>query len=456
MGAWAEGVPENDAAGDWADELVRSDRHSMVGEALAAVIQGSRGIDACFEALAAVEVVAAGRGRPLRGLYEPLKQWLRRSEYRPTETEQRLALEAVILIRDRSELADEFGPDNKRWLAGLAKLSDRLNQEPRPLPTAKPARILPPEVTAAIERLDLANNSIELTNGGAVKSLWLCDHDDATLSASLPWLSSAKRLVIVQGDNRASGDCNKPVPITDAGLDSLSSFTRLEELRLSDSLIGDVTLARMAGLTSLKRLRLAETPITDDGLAHLSGLTDLEELDLRDAGRQGHRITSAGLGALCGLTKLRRLDLAGTAAEDSVLALVSQMPNLNELDLRRTKVTGAGLAHLSGLTNLENLELKGLSVGDEDVLYLARLRTLRRLTLSGRRITDKSLETIADLASLEGLILEKTAITDEGLQKIADFPKLAVVGLKGTDVTTEGARWLRRTRPGLDVQGRDR
>ncbi len=456
MGAWAEEVFENDTAGDWADELVRSDRHSMVGAALAAVVQGSRGIDACFEALAAAEVVAAGRGRPPRGLCEPLKQWLRRTEYRPTVTEQRLALEAVILIRDQSELADEFASDYRKWLAGLAKLSDRLNLEPRPLLAAKPARVLPPEVIAAIERLDLTDNSIELTNGGAVKSLWLCNHDDATLSASLRWLTTARRLVVVQRDKRASGEDNKPISITDAGLDSLSSFTRLEELGLSDSLIGDTTLARIAGLTTLKRLRLARTSITDAGLAHLSGPKNLEELDLRDAGEHGHRVTTAGLGALRGLTKLRRLDLAGTAAENSVLALISQMPNLNELDLRRTKVTGAGLAHLSGLAGLEILELTGLSVGDEDVLHLARLRALRRLTLSGRGISDRSLDTITNLTNLEGLILDKAAITDAGLQKIADLPKLAVVGLKGTDVTTDGARWLRRARPGIDVQGRDR
>lgn len=90
MGAWAEGVFDNDTAVDWADELARSDRHQSVADALTEVIQGSLGIDECSVALVAAEVVAAGRGWPIRGLYEPLKDWLQRTEYRPTAKEQRL------------------------------------------------------------------------------------------------------------------------------------------------------------------------------------------------------------------------------------------------------------------------------------------------------------------------------------------------------------------------------
>ena len=75
----------------------------------------------------------------------------------------------------------------------------------------------------------------------------------------------------------------------------------------------------------------------------------------------------------------------GTAADDSVLALLAPMQNLGELDLRRTKVTGAGLVHLSKLVNLWFLELEGLPIGDEHVKHLARLTNLSQLGLSGRR-----------------------------------------------------------------------
>ncbi|MBC7816018.1 MAG: DUF4259 domain-containing protein [Planctomycetaceae bacterium] len=456
MGAWAEGVFDNDTAGDWADELARSDRHQNVADALTAVVQGSLGIDECFEALVAAEVVAAGRGWPIRGLYEPLKHWLQRTEYRPTAKDQRLALDAIAIIRDRSELADEIGQENKKWLAGLQKLIDRLNQKPKPLPAAKPRRILPSEVAAAIERLDLANNSIGLTKGGSVKSLHLCDHDDATLGACLPWLTTAKRLYVARWAKNWATNANEPIPTTDAAFTCLDQFSKLEELNLSCTLITDATLSRIAGLTKLKQLSLACTPITDAGLAHLSGLVNLEELDLGDQGRGNSRLTSAGLACLRDMTKLRTLNLLGTAADDSVLTLLSPMQNLGELDLRRTKVTGAGLVHLSNLLNLWFLELQGIPISDEHLEHLAHLTNLRGLSLSGRRITDKSLDTIVQLLSLESLGLEKATVTDEGLRKIAQLPKLKAVGLKGTDVTMEGARWLRQARPRLDVQGRNR
>lgn len=448
MGVWGEGVFENDAAGDWADELARSDRYQNVADTLTAVVQGSIGIDECSEALLAAEVVAAGRGWPMRGLYEPVKHWLERTEHRPTDKERHLALRAIEIIRDSSELAEEFGKDNKKWHAGLQKLIDRLNQKPKPLPPPEPRRILPSDAKAAIKRLDRANNSIQLTKGGSVKSLHLCDHDDATLSSCLPLLTSAKRLWIA--------NWNKEIQNTDAAFLGLDCFTRLEELNLSDTLITDATLSRIARCTKLKRLLLARTPITNAGLQFLSSLVHLEELDLSAQGRGNNRITIAGLDCLRGMTKLRTLNLFGTAADDSVLTLLAPLQNLGGLDLRSTKVTGAGLVHLSKLVNLWLLELEGLPVGDEHVKHLARLTNLGRLTLSGRRITDKSLDVICKLTYLEGLSLERTAITDEGLRKIATLPELQVVCLKGTDVTTEGARWLRQARPGLEVQGRDR
>jgi hypothetical protein len=336
MGAWGIGIFDNDAAGDWADELVSSDRRQSISDALTAVVQGSRGLDECFEALVAAEVVAALRGWPMRGLYEPLKDWLQHSDYPSTAEEQRLALDAIATIRDRSDLANEIGQNRKQWVSQLQKLIARLRQEPMPRPAAKPRRILPSEVTAAIELLDHTNNSIQLTKSGSVKSLDLCDHNDATLSACLPFLTSAKRLWI--------SNWNKKIQNTDAAFASLDRFTRLEELCLSNSRITDLTLSRIARLTKLKRLLLAYTPITDAGLQFLSGLVNLEELDLSAEGRGHSRLTGVGLACLRNMTKLQDLRLQGTGADDSVLALLASMRDLCYLDLRNTKVKSANQA----------------------------------------------------------------------------------------------------------------
>lgn len=334
MGTWAEGIFESDTACEWADELARLDRPEHIAVALCVVIQGSLGLDECQVALAAAEVVAALRGHPLRGLYPSLKEWLRTSSYQSTADEQRLALEAIAVIRDRSELADEMGRNNQHWLAQLEKLTDRLRHEPTARPPAQPKVTHSPELTAAIERLDLERNSIQLTNAGSVKSLDLCNHDDATLHECLAWLTTSKRIWFAIGDN--------DIRNTDAAFTSLDRCTKLEELNLSGTLITDGTLSRIAGLWKLKRLLLARTPITDAGLRSLAGLVNLEELDLSaPPGRGTSQLTGAGLVCLRGMTKLSTLNLQGTGADDSVLEWLASMPNLCHLDLRHTKVKGA-------------------------------------------------------------------------------------------------------------------
>ena len=70
MGAWGAGVFANDAAADWADDLVRGGSADVVRAALAAAAERSPEADldadeGC-EALAAAEVVAATAGRPLQ------------------------------------------------------------------------------------------------------------------------------------------------------------------------------------------------------------------------------------------------------------------------------------------------------------------------------------------------------------------------------------------------------
>ncbi len=121
--------------------------------------------------------------------------------------------------------------------------------------------------------------------------------------------------------------------ITDAGLQHLKVFGKLEHLYLFGTKITDTGLVHLQGLTNLKLLDLCYTHVTDAGLVPLKGLTNLEGLYLRYT-----QITDAGLVHLKGLTKLKGLDLWNT------------------------KITDAGLVHLKGLT-----KLKGLSQGKTKV-----------------------------------------------------------------------------------------
>ncbi|MBC7816016.1 MAG: DUF4259 domain-containing protein [Planctomycetaceae bacterium] len=109
MSAWGDGVFENDAAGDWLDQLVASGKSSTIDKALTFAIKAKRGgleADEAASALAAAEVMAAARGYRHADLPDDVKEWLGTSGYAPTEADVALSVKAVERVRDESELAE--------------------------------------------------------------------------------------------------------------------------------------------------------------------------------------------------------------------------------------------------------------------------------------------------------------------------------------------------------------
>ena len=68
---------------------------------------------------------------------------------------------------------------------------------------------------------------------------------------------------------------------------SVRSMVSLRRLDLSDTEIGDKTLAIVGRMPGLRHLYLMQTKVTDSGLENLRGLEDLSVLDLR-----GTRVSS--------------------------------------------------------------------------------------------------------------------------------------------------------------------
>jgi hypothetical protein len=129
--------------------------------------------------------------------------------------------------------------------------------------------------------------------------------------------------------------------ITDAGLDSLKSMSKLEELDLANTAVTDAGLVKLQGLTQLRRLRLLDTKITDDGIENLKALKNLEDLDLGNT--QGNsQIGDAGLAKLKGLDNLQILNLSGTQVTDDGLKSLKDLPKLRQVQTARTAVTEAG------------------------------------------------------------------------------------------------------------------
>ncbi|MGD0897974.1 MAG: hypothetical protein ABR915_09055 [Thermoguttaceae bacterium] len=118
----------------------------------------------------------------------------------------------------------------------------------------------------------------------------------------------------------------------------LTTLTKLEDLDLDLTNIGDAELERIKAMPRLHRLDLSGTEITDAGLRHLEELPRLQQLYLSMT-----EIGDAGVEHLKGLRQL------------------------TDLELLRTRITDAGLQHLAGLENLRHLNIKGTKVTEEGV-----------------------------------------------------------------------------------------
>lgn len=132
MGAWGSGVFDNDCSEDWLDAFLEEPGRSRIHEAFEELREsGTDDFDACCEALAAAEVVAALNGKPAGELPEELTEWLRKAAFAPSKTLYSHAAVAVSKILKNSELAELWGEDES-WRRNVEDLLRRLGREPKP------------------------------------------------------------------------------------------------------------------------------------------------------------------------------------------------------------------------------------------------------------------------------------------------------------------------------------
>jgi hypothetical protein len=133
MGAWGAGNFENDTALDWVWELERSSDLSTVENAISDVLNQGEYLDAdtgCI-GLAAAEVVAALRHKPLDRLPDEVSAWVRTHSLNPSDALVNDSLAAVAKIRndDSSELKELWEEDETilaEWHSVLDDLIARL------------------------------------------------------------------------------------------------------------------------------------------------------------------------------------------------------------------------------------------------------------------------------------------------------------------------------------------
>lgn len=171
------------------------------------------------------------------------------------------------------------------------------------------------------------------------------------------------------------------------GLAALTGLKELEELYVAGTIVDDDSCKLIAGFPQLKKLRLARNQVSDAGLETLSACSSLEELDLSEASLitdagMPHlaklrelkklnlwrvQITDEGALMLAPLTKLEWLNLDNTKLSDAGLPVLKHMPALTFLHLGSTQITAAGAPALFHLKSLKDLKITRTALGSSDV-----------------------------------------------------------------------------------------
>jgi hypothetical protein len=133
MGAWGAGNFENDTALDWVWDLKESTDLSVVQVAISDVLNCGDYLDADVgcTGLAAAEVIAALRNKPMDNLPEEVSQWVETHKIVPSDRLVKDCLVAIDKIRssdisELKELWEESEDLPTEWYSVLDDLTARL------------------------------------------------------------------------------------------------------------------------------------------------------------------------------------------------------------------------------------------------------------------------------------------------------------------------------------------
>lgn len=238
--------------------------------------------------------------------------------------------------------------------------------------------------------------------------------------------------------------CLLNVHITDEGLKSLASCTKLESIKFDTCDV--ITLAiiqRLKSFLHLRHLHLESRDITDEGCAELKKLSQLQTLCLGDC----RNMTITGFKDITSLSHLQSLRLKHTEVTDAWCAELKNLSELRTVDLSVSDVTIAGFRDIASIRSLQNIRLNNTwGVTDEWFACLAGHTLLQTLELQGcHEITDSGFAHLANKSELRHLSVEFSQITDAGLASLRNLVKLQYLNLFcARNITNAGLLHLRR------------
>lgn len=233
-------------------------------------------------------------------------------------------------------------------------------------------------------------------------------------------------------------------------LDKLSHLKYLEKVSFYYNYLEFIPKG-VGKLTQLKKLDLHRNELTVDGLEELATLTNLEELNLSENVLGGK---AEDYEPLTKLTSLKTLNLSMNRIDSGAIGIldkIAKLTNLEKLDLSSNKFGEHDFAPLTNLVNLKELNLSYNEIGSEAVGILdkiAKLTNLETLNLESCKITitDDLLKSLFSLPNLRELYLaqnelpvEKFALIEELVNDRNNYISLSITGWSAEDEIKKGS-----------------
>ncbi|MBL8816051.1 MAG: DUF4259 domain-containing protein [Planctomyces sp.] len=270
MGAWSEGVFDNDVAGDWCDQFEKNPASSVVGKPILQLAKARRPSDElCMTALVAAEIIAASRGNGCRDFPEELQRWIQFRSYQADDELAGLAAKCVERIAENSELADLW-EHQASWKKGLRNLQQRLVAPLKVVRTAK-STLTSRSTSSKKQSFATAKKEVDRISG-----CFLARRKSGEISLSLSDTMEEKRFIqLLQKYQDVFAAIETLVLnfefVTDESLGELCKLPHLQTLFLDHSSISDAGMKMLATFPALKFLSIVSTRVSNVGLMQLAG-----------------------------------------------------------------------------------------------------------------------------------------------------------------------------------------
>lgn len=170
--------------------------------------------------------------------------------------------------------------------------------------------------------------------------------------------------------------------VTNQGVAFVGQLPKLKRLTLGRMpLIDDEIVKEIAQLKQLEYLNLDQATIRGTHLGLLKDLTKLSELNL-----VGTKVGDAGVEQLAHMRQLKTLNLQSTNMTDAAMPCMATLVNLEKLNLAFTNMSDPSMKYLQDL-KLNELFISHTKISDAGIKYLFNMSSLRSLGIDKTRIS---------------------------------------------------------------------